>query len=97
MKTLALGDLKRNKPKDAYDIYMVLSHADYRKIQSEFQGLLKDSKEPDSLAHRCLSIWGDFFDSPKGKGVNDVVSFFLTKTQMALHASAKKLINLCIN
>ena len=76
MKTLALGDLKRNKPKDAYDIYMVLSHADYRKIQGQFQNLLKDSKNPDSLARHCLSIWGDFFDSPEGKGVNDVVSFF---------------------
>ena len=55
---------------------MVLSHADYRKIQSEFQKLLQKSASPNSLAQRCLSIWKNFFDSPEGKGPDEIVAFF---------------------
>jgi hypothetical protein len=79
MKSLAMNDPKRNKPKDAYDIYFVLSRTpDYVSLGLKFSALIKKEKDQgktDSLAQRCSSILEIWFPSPKGKGPDAIIGF----------------------
>jgi len=79
MKSLAMDDSKRNKPKDAYDIYFVLSKApNYDSLCLEFSALVAKAEKQgktDSLVQRCSVILEKWFPSPAGRGPNAIIGF----------------------